>query len=46
MTTRLLCFLLGVCSFLVALGGFLWETVLATRLLNFKVLEMGRTYRR
>ncbi len=41
-----LCFLLGVCSFLVALGGFLWETVLATRLLNFKVLEMGRTYRR
>lgn len=39
------CFLLGVCSFLVALGGFLWETVLATHLLNFKVLEMDREFR-
>lgn len=37
-------FLLGVLSFLVALGGFMWETVLATHLLNFKVLEMGRTF--
>lgn len=36
------CFLLGVLSFLVALGGFMWETVLATHLLNFKVLEMER----
>ena len=26
----------------VALGGFMWETVLATHLLNFKVLEMER----
>jgi len=40
------CFLLGVGSFLVALGCFLWETVLATHLLNFKVLEMGREYQR
>jgi MFS family permease len=40
------CFLLGVCSFLIALGGFLWETVLATHLLNFKVLEMRREFRR
>ena len=38
------CFLLGVLSFLVALGGFMWETVLATHLLNFKVLEMGREF--
>ncbi|MCB2016323.1 MAG: DUF2721 domain-containing protein [Hydrogenophaga sp.] len=40
------CFLAGVGSFLVALIGFLWETILATHLLNFKVLEMGREYRR
>jgi hypothetical protein len=33
-------FLLGVLSFLAALGGFMWETVLATQLLNFHVLEM------
>lgn len=39
------CFLMGVFSFLVALGGFMWETVLATHLLNFKVLEMGREFR-
>lgn len=39
------CFLLGVLSFLVALGAFMWETVLATHLLNFKVLEMGREFR-
>lgn len=38
------CFLLGVLAFLVALGGFMWETVLATHLLNFKVLEMGRAF--
>ncbi|WP_341643736.1 DUF2721 domain-containing protein [Thauera sp. SDU_THAU2] len=36
------CFLVGVLSFLVALGCFMWETVLATHLLNFKVLEMQR----
>jgi len=36
------CFLLGVFSFLVALGSFLWETVLATHLLNFRVLETTR----
>lgn len=40
------CFLTGVGSFLVALLGFMWETVLATKLLNFKVLEMGREFRR
>ena len=40
------CFLTGVGSFLVALLGFMWETVLATQLLNFKVLEMGREFRR
>jgi formate-dependent nitrite reductase membrane component NrfD len=39
------CFLTGVGSFLVALLGFLWETVLATQLLNFKVLEMDREFR-
>ena len=38
------CFLLGIVSFLVALSGFMWETVLATDLLNFKVLEMGREF--
>jgi hypothetical protein len=37
-------FLLGVLSFLVALGCFMWETVLATDLLDFKVLEMGREF--
>lgn len=36
------CFLAGVVSFLAALGGFLWETVLATELLNFQVLDAGR----
>ncbi|MCV2218918.1 DUF2721 domain-containing protein [Thauera sp. Sel9] len=40
------CFLMGVLSFLVALGCFMWETVLATHLLNFKVLEMGRELQR
>lgn len=40
------CFLTGVGSFLVALIGFLCETILATQLLNFKVLEMGREFRR
>ena len=33
------CFLGGVVSFLSALGCFLWETVLATQLLNFDVLD-------
>ena len=33
------CFLGGVVSFLAALGCFLWETVLATQLLNFDVLD-------
>ena len=33
------CFLGGVGSFLSALGCFLWETVLATELLNFDVLH-------
>jgi MFS family permease len=31
------CFLLGVLIFLGALGGFFWETVLATHLLRFQV---------
>ena len=31
--------------FLVALLGFMWETVLATQLLNFQVLEMDREFR-
>lgn len=31
-------FLGGVCSFLAALGCFLWETVLATEILKFDVL--------
>lgn len=39
-------FLMGVLAFLVALGCFMWETVLATHLLNFKVLEMGRELQR
>jgi len=39
------CFLTGVGSFLVALLGFMWETVLATQLLNFQVLEMDREFR-
>lgn len=38
-------FLAGVCAFIAALAGFLWETVLATKLLNFNVLEMGRAMR-
>lgn len=37
-----ICFLLGVVTFLAALAGFMWETVLATQLLNFHVLEMDR----
>lgn len=36
------CFLSGVVSFIAALGGFLWETVMATHLLNFNVLEIER----
>lgn len=35
-------FLAGVVSFIAALGCFMWETVLATELLNFNVLEAGR----
>lgn len=42
----MVCFLMGVLSFLVALGCFMWETVLATHLLNFKVLEIGRELQR
>lgn len=38
-------FLGGVVSFIAALAGFLWETVLATHLLNFTVLETGRQMR-
>ena len=38
-------FLGGVVSFIAALAGFMWETVLATQLLNFNVLETGRTMR-
>ncbi|MBQ0132633.1 MAG: DUF2721 domain-containing protein [Comamonas sp.] len=38
-------FLGGVVSFIAALAGFMWETVLATHLLNFNVLETGRTMR-
>ena len=33
------CFLGGVCSFLAALACFLWETVMATQLLDFDMLE-------
>ncbi|MBS7349277.1 MAG: DUF2721 domain-containing protein [Comamonas sp.] len=40
------CFLLGIVSFIAALAGFLWETVLATQLLNFNVLELGKKIRR
>ncbi len=40
------CFLLGIVSFIAALAGFLWETVLATQLFNFNVLELGRRVRR
>lgn len=36
------CFLAGVVSFICALAGFLWETVLATQLLDFRVQELGR----
>ncbi|MBV2163936.1 MAG: DUF2721 domain-containing protein [Comamonas sp.] len=36
------CFLAGVVSFIAALIGFLWETVLAMQLFNFNVLEVGR----
>ncbi|MBD7958890.1 MULTISPECIES: DUF2721 domain-containing protein [Comamonas] len=35
-------FLAGVGSFIAALACFMWETVLATDLLNFNVLETGR----
>lgn len=35
----------GVISFIAALAGFMWETVLATQLLNFNVLETGRHMR-
>lgn len=35
-------FLLGLLSFVSALGCFLWETVLATRLLDFPVLERAK----
>lgn len=38
-------FLVGVVSFIAALGCFMWETVLATDLLNFNVLETGRQMR-
>lgn len=38
-------FLGGVFSFIAALGCFMWETVLATDLLNFNVLETGRQMR-
>ena len=38
-------FLAGVASFIAALGCFMWETVLATDLLNFNVLETGRKMR-
>ena len=34
-----ICFVGGVCSFIAALGCFLWETVLATHLLHFDVLN-------
>ena len=35
-------FVLGIVAFLSALACFMWETVLATHLLNFQVLEMKR----
>lgn len=38
-------FLGGVVSFIAALAGFMWETVLATHLLNFNVQNTGRTMR-
>ena len=38
-------FLAGVVSFIAALGCFMWETVLATHLLNFNVLKAGRELR-
>ena len=38
-------FLAGVVSFIAALACFMWETVLATDLLNFNVLEMDRQMR-
>lgn len=38
-------FLGGVVSFIAALACFMWETVLATDLLNFNVLEMDRKMR-
>ena len=42
----LVCFLAGVLSFLAALGSFLWETILAMHLLNFRVLETTREQQR
>ena len=39
------CFLAGVVSFICALAGFFWETVLATKLLDFNVQELGRKMR-
>lgn len=38
-------FLAGVGSFIAALACFMWETVLATDLLNFNVLETRRKMR-
>lgn len=38
-------FLAGVVSFICALAGFLWETVLATQLLDFNVQTLGRKLR-
>ena len=38
-------FLAGVVSFIAARACFMWETVLATDLLNFNVLETGRQMR-
>lgn len=38
-------FLAGVGSFIAALACFMWETVLATDLLNFNVLATGRHMR-
>ena len=35
-------FFAGVVSFIAALGCFMWETILATELLNFNVLETHR----
>ena len=38
-------FIGGVLSFIAALACFMWETILATQLLNFNVLETGRQMR-